>query len=45
VQRGKLYVFPHREAKAIAALKRRLPETMLRKIGPAVGKKFSNQSP
>ena len=43
-ERGKLYVFPHTEAKAIAALKR-LPETMLRRIGPAVGRRFSSQSP
>jgi short-subunit dehydrogenase len=44
-ERGKLYVFPHTEAKAIAALKRWLPETMLRRIGPAVGKRFSRSIP
>jgi short-subunit dehydrogenase len=32
--KGQLYVFPHREAKAIAALKRLMPETMLRRVGP-----------
>ena len=32
--RGRLYVFPHRESKAIAALKRFLPETFLRRLGP-----------
>ncbi len=32
----RLYVFPHREAKGIAALKRVLPETFLRRIGPMV---------
>jgi short-subunit dehydrogenase len=37
--RGSLYVFPHREAKAIAALKRALPETLLRRLGPAVAKR------
>jgi short-subunit dehydrogenase len=37
--RGTLYVFPHREAKAIAALKRALPETFLRRLGPAVAKR------
>jgi short-subunit dehydrogenase len=40
-ERGKLYVFPHKEAKALAALKRMLPETMLRRIGPAVAKRVS----
>lgn len=39
-ERGRLYVFPHREAKALAALKRVLPETMLRRIGPAVAKRM-----
>lgn len=37
-ERGSLYVFPHKEAKALAALKRALPETMLRRIGPAVAR-------
>jgi short-subunit dehydrogenase len=37
-ERNQLYVFPHREAKAIAALKRAMPETMLRKLGPRVAK-------
>lgn len=32
--RDQLYVFPHREAKGIAALKRFLPETFLTKLGP-----------
>jgi len=36
--RGHLYVFPHREAKGIAALKRLLPETFLTKIGPRAAK-------
>jgi len=36
--RGQLYVFPHREAKAIATLKRLLPETMLKRIGPRAAK-------
>ncbi len=36
--RGQLYVFPHREAKAIAALKRLLPVTFLTKIGPRAAK-------
>lgn len=35
-ERGDLYIFPHREAKAIAAIKRTLPETFLRKLGPMV---------
>ena len=35
---GRLYVFPHREAKTIAALKRFLPETFLRRLGPLVAK-------
>lgn len=42
-ERGQLYVFPHKEAKALAALKRVLPETMLRRIGPAVAKRFEKQ--
>ena len=37
--RGKLYVFPHREAKVIAAFKRAMPETLLRRLGPAVAKR------
>jgi short-subunit dehydrogenase len=37
-ERGQLYVFPHKEAKAIAALKRFVPETFLRKLGPRVSK-------
>jgi len=36
--RGKLYVFPHREAKVIALLKRLLPETMLKTIAPRATK-------
>jgi short-subunit dehydrogenase len=44
-ERGHLYAFPHREAKAIAALKRALPETMMRRIGPAVARRFGKQSP
>lgn len=36
--KGELYVFPHREAKVIAALKRWVPETMLKKIGPRAAK-------
>jgi short-subunit dehydrogenase len=36
--RGRLYALPHREAKAIAALKRGLPETFLRKLGPMAAK-------
>jgi hypothetical protein len=31
-------VFPHREAKVIATLKRMLPETMLKTIGPRAAK-------
>jgi short-subunit dehydrogenase len=38
-ERGKLYVFPHTEAKAIAAAKRAIPETLLRKLGPAAMKR------
>ncbi|HEY1692811.1 MAG TPA: SDR family NAD(P)-dependent oxidoreductase [Polyangiaceae bacterium] len=38
-EKGRLYVFPHREAKAIAAIKRALPETLLRRVGPAVAKR------
>lgn len=34
-----LYVLPHREAKAIAAIKRAAPSTFLRKLGPAVAKR------
>jgi short-subunit dehydrogenase len=37
--RGRLYVFPHREARAIAALKRTLPETFLRRLGPMVARR------
>ena len=36
--KGQLYVFPHREAKGIAALKRLLPETFLTKLGPRAAK-------
>jgi short-subunit dehydrogenase len=36
--RGHLYVFPHREAKGIAALKRFLPETFLKRLGPLAAK-------
>lgn len=42
-ERGNLYVFPHKEAKAIATLKRAAPETMLRRIGPAVAKRIEKQ--
>lgn len=42
---GRLYVFPHREAKAIAAIKRALPETLLRRVGPAVAKRVSRREP
>jgi len=35
---GQLYVFPHREAKAIAALKRLIPSTFLTKLGPRAAK-------
>jgi short-subunit dehydrogenase len=38
-ERGRLYAFPHREAKAIAAFKRAAPEVFLRKLGPAVAKR------
>lgn len=37
--RGQLYVFPHREAKGIAALKRFVPETFLRRLGPLAAKR------
>ena len=37
-ERGQLYVFPHREAKAIATVKRFMPETLLKKIGPRAAK-------
>ena len=37
--RGHLYVFPHREAKVIAAAKRAIPELLLRTIGPAMVKR------
>ncbi|HTQ44641.1 MAG TPA: SDR family NAD(P)-dependent oxidoreductase [Polyangiaceae bacterium] len=40
-ERGKLYVFPHKEAKALVTLKRMLPETMLKTIGPAATKRFA----
>jgi short-subunit dehydrogenase len=40
-ERGKLYVFPHKEAKALVTLKRVLPETMLKRIGPAATKRFA----
>jgi short-subunit dehydrogenase len=36
--KGDLYVFPHREARAIAALKRLVPETLLTRIGPRAAK-------
>jgi short-subunit dehydrogenase len=36
---GRLYVFPHREAKAIATFKRLLPETLLRRLGPLAAKR------
>jgi len=38
-QRGALYVFPHREARAIAALKRMLPQTFLTKLSPAAARR------
>ncbi|MGH7297422.1 MAG: SDR family NAD(P)-dependent oxidoreductase [Polyangiaceae bacterium] len=38
-ERGKLYVFPHREAKAIAAIKRAIPSTMHRTLGPRLAKR------
>jgi short-subunit dehydrogenase len=38
--KGRLYVFPHREARAIAAAKRALPETMVRKLGPWAAKRM-----
>lgn len=38
-ERGKLYVFPHREAKAIATIKRWMPETLLLRLGPAAAKR------
>jgi short-subunit dehydrogenase len=37
--RGRLYVFPHREAKTIATFKRLLPETLLRRLGPMAAKR------
>lgn len=37
--RAQLYVFPHREARAIATFKRLLPETMLRRLGPMVARR------
>ena len=37
--RGSLYVFPHREARVIAAVKRAAPETFLTRLGPAVAKR------
>jgi short-subunit dehydrogenase len=36
--RGRLYVFPHREAKVIATAKRLVPETLLKRLGPRVAK-------
>ena len=36
--KGQLYVFPHKEAKAIATMKRAMPETFLKKIGPHAAK-------
>jgi short-subunit dehydrogenase len=38
-EKDRLYVFPHREAKAIAALKRAMPSTMLRTLGPRLAKR------
>lgn len=32
--RDELYCFPHREAKALALLKRSIPETLVKKLGP-----------
>jgi NAD(P)-dependent dehydrogenase (short-subunit alcohol dehydrogenase family) len=40
-EKGDLYVFPHREARAIAALKRLVPETFLTRIGPRAAKAAS----
>ncbi len=40
-ERDQLYVFPHREAKGIAALKRLVPETFLRRLSPMVAKRAS----
>jgi short-subunit dehydrogenase len=37
-EKGQLYVFPHREAKGIAALKRLMPETFLTRLGPRAAK-------
>jgi short-subunit dehydrogenase len=36
--KGQLYVFPHREAKMIAAMKRLMPETFLTRVGPHAAK-------
>jgi NAD(P)-dependent dehydrogenase (short-subunit alcohol dehydrogenase family) len=36
--KGHLYVFPHREAKVIATMKRLIPETFLTKLGPHAAK-------
>lgn len=38
--RGSLYAFPHREAKVIATVKRALPETLARRLGPWLNKKM-----
>ena len=37
-EKGDVYVFPHREAKAIAAMKRLAPQTFLTKLGPRVAR-------
>jgi NAD(P)-dependent dehydrogenase (short-subunit alcohol dehydrogenase family) len=39
-EKDRLYAFPHREAKAIAALKRTAPETFLRRLSPATIKRI-----
>jgi len=36
--RGDLYCFPHREAKAIAFLKRSMPETMAKRLNPRLAR-------
>ncbi len=38
-EKDELYVFPHKEAKLIAALKRSAPETMIKKLGPWLASK------
>jgi short-subunit dehydrogenase len=43
-ERNRLYVFPHGEAKAIAALKRAIPTTLLRRVSPFVAKRLRGGS-